>query len=61
MSLDLAIMINYQEKFLHGPVGLLQNHCDAHDDRQSPAQELGTSFPHVSQKKKKKTSFPHEG
>ena len=46
MSLDLAIMINYSEKFLHGPVGLLQNHCDAHDDRQSPAQELETSFPH---------------
>ena len=46
MSLDLVIMINYLEKFLHSLVGLLQNHYDAHDDKQSPAQELGTSFPH---------------
>ena len=38
MSLDLAIMINYSEKLLHSLVGLLQNHYDAHDDRQSPTQ-----------------------
>ena len=45
MSLDLAIMINYSEKFLHSLVGLLQNHYDAHDDRQSPAQRARNILP----------------